>query len=104
MVKVLVTAPAAAERVLDMPEGLSLMEGLRAAGLPVSGECEGSLACSSCHVWIDPDWTARLDPPDAAEEDLLDVAFNLSATSRLSCQIRLAAALDGLRLRLPEAS
>lgn len=104
MVKVIVTAPDGPERALDMAEGLSLMEGLRAAQLPVSGDCEGSLACSSCHVWIDAGWFDRLDPPDAAEEDLLDVVFNLSATSRLSCQIRLAAELDGLRLCLPEAS
>lgn len=103
MVKVTLHAPGAAPQVLHLPEGLSLMEGLRSAGVPITGDCEGSLACSSCHVWIDPDWLGRLDPPGAEEEDLLDVAFNLSPTSRLACQIRIDAALDGLGLSLPRA-
>ena len=103
MVKITVHAPGAAPRELHLPEGLSLMEGLRSAGVAITGDCEGSLACSSCHVWIEPDWLGRLKAPEAEEEDLLDVAFHLSSTSRLACQIRIDAALDGLGLRLPLA-
>ena len=73
----------------------------RAAGLPVKGECEGSVACATCHMIVDPAWAALLDPANEEEETMLDTVFDLTPTSRLSCQIRLTPALDGLRLTLP---
>jgi 2Fe-2S ferredoxin len=79
----------------------SVMQVARAAGLPVAGECNGSMACATCHVIVDAGWTGRLPPPEDDEEATLDTLFNLSPTSRLGCQIRLTEALDGLRLRLP---
>ena len=66
--------------------GLSVMEVLRKADL-IEGECNGSLACATCHVWVDPNWADKLADPLEGEEDMLDVAFYLSPTSRLSCQI-----------------
>lgn len=99
--RVVVVEAGDKEQILDIPAGLSLMEGLRTAGLPLQGECEGSLACSSCHIWMDGAWFERLDPLSPEEEDLLDVTFNLSPTSRLACQIRISAALDGVRVRIP---
>lgn len=82
-------------------DGDSLMQIARAAELPVIGECNGSLACATCHVVVDPDWADRLAPVSEDEEAMLDTVFKLTPTSRLSCQIRLSPALDGLRLSLP---
>lgn len=82
-------------------EGESVMQLARAAGLPMLGECNGSLACATCHVIVDPDWAAKLAPPNDDEEAMLDTVFDLHPTSRLSCQIRLSPALDGIRMSLP---
>lgn len=80
----------------------SIMQIARAAGLPVTGECNGSMACATCHVVVTPEWADRLDPPSDDEEATLDTLFNLSPTSRLGCQIRMTDALDGLIVRLPD--
>ncbi len=89
------------ETVLQGQPGDSVMQLARTAGLPVLGECNGSLACATCHVVVDPAWTDRLPPVSDEEEAMLDTVFDLSPTSRLSCQLRLSEALDGLRARLP---
>ena len=89
------------ETVLQGRSGDSVMQLARAAGLPVLGECNGSLACATCHVVVDPAWSSRLPPVSDEEEAMLDTVFDLSPTSRLSCQLRLSEALDGLRARLP---
>ena len=86
---------------LQGAEGDSVMQLARAAGLPVLGECNGSLACATCHVIVDPDWAGKLPPPNDSEEAMLDTIFELHPTSRLSCQIRLCPELDGIRMRLP---
>lgn len=84
-------------------EGLSVMEVLREAGL-IEGECGGSLACATCHVWVDAAWADRFAPPVEDEEDMLDVAFNLTDRSRLSCQLILGPEHDGLTISLPRNS
>ncbi len=89
------------ETVLTGGAGDSIMQLARAAGLPVLGECNGSLACATCHVIVDDAWTAKLPPISEEEDAMLDTVFDLTPTSRLSCQIRLIDALDGLRVRLP---
>ncbi len=89
------------ETVLQGQPGDSVMQLARTAGLPVLGECNGSLACATCHVVVDPAWSGRLPPVSDEEEAMLDTVFDLSPTSRLSCQLRLSEALDGLRARLP---
>lgn len=72
-------------------------------GLPLEGTCEGQRACATCHVIVDPaDWR-RVGPPGADEDDLLDLAPNAGPTSRLSCQITLTPAMDGLLVRVPGA-
>ena len=70
----------------------------------LEGACEGSLACSTCHVIVEPDFFERLPEPEEEEEDMLDLAFGLTATSRLGCQLRVTEELDGLRVRLPGGS
>ncbi len=89
------------EVLLQGQPGDSIMQLARAAGLPVLGECNGSLACATCHVVVDPAWIGRLPPVSDEEEAMLDTVFDLSPTSRLSCQLRLSDALDGIRARLP---
>ncbi|WP_119168150.1 2Fe-2S iron-sulfur cluster-binding protein [Algihabitans albus] len=89
-------------RTVEAQAGLSVMEALREAGL-IEGECNGSLACATCHVWLNADWFVRLAPPSDGEEDMLDVAFNLSETSRLCCQIFLSQDTDGIVVTLPDA-
>jgi len=101
MIRFSVTDRAGITHVLTGQEGDSVMHVARAADLAVLGECNGSLACATCHVIVDPAWADRLAPIGEDEEAMLDTVFSLSATSRLSCQIRLSAALDGLRVSLP---
>jgi 2Fe-2S ferredoxin len=72
--------------------------------IDIEGACEGSLACSTCHVIVDPDWYETLQEASEDEEDMLDLAFGLTHTSRLGCQIRMSEALDGLVVKLPAAT
>lgn len=81
--------------------GDRLLEVAQAAGMPLEGTCEGQMACSTCHVVIGRDWFGRLPPASEDEEDMLDLAADLAATSRLSCQILLTADLDGMEVRIP---
>jgi ferredoxin len=72
------------------------------AGLPLEGTCEGQMACSTCHVVVAAEWFGKLDAASDDEEDMLDLAAGVTRTSRLSCQIVLTEALDGLEVRVPE--
>ena len=89
------------ERRVEAPDGLSVLEIAHRHGIDLEGACEGSLACATCHVVVDPAWAPRLARPTEDEEDMLDLAFALQKTSRLGCQIVVDAALDGLVVRLP---
>ena len=90
------------ERVTaQAPEGDNLLRVGQAAGMPLEGTCEGQMACSTCHVIVARDWFGRLPRASEDEEDLLDLAAGVRPTSRLSCQIELTAALDGLEVRIP---
>jgi 2Fe-2S ferredoxin len=89
---------------VEAPEGLSVLEIAHRNDIDLEGACEGSLACSTCHVIIDPEWYASLEEPTEDEEDMLDLAFGLAKTSRLGCQIIMSDKLDGLTVRLPEGS
>jgi len=89
---------------VDAPLGLSVLEIAHRHGVDVEGACEGSLACSTCHVIVDKEWFDKLGPASEDEEDMLDLAFGLTHTSRLGCQIRMSEALDGLVVKLPAAT
>ena len=82
--------------------GRRIEEILRDGGLDVAAECGGACACATCHVYIDENWTEKVGPPSAMEEDMLDFAYDIRPNSRLSCQIKVEAGLDGLVLRTPE--
>ena len=88
-------------REVDAPLGLSVLEIAHKHGVDIEGACEGSLACSTCHVIVDPAWFSKLAEPTEDEEDMLDLAFGLTETSRLGCQIVMTEALDGLVVKLP---
>ena len=86
---------------VDAPLGLSVLEIAHKHDIDIEGACEGSLACSTCHVIVDPAWFKKLATPTEDEEDMLDLAFGLTETSRLGCQIVMTAELDGLVVKLP---
>ena len=91
-------------REVEAPLGLSVLEIARRHKIDIEGACEGSLACSTCHVIVDPEWYELLKEPSEDEEDMLDLAFNLTRTSRLGCQIIMSDELGGLAVRLPAAT
>ena len=91
-------------REVDAPLGLSVLEIAHKHGIDIEGACEGSLACSTCHVIVDPEWFDLLKDASEDEEDMLDLAFGLTQTSRLGCQIVITEELDGLTVQLPKAT
>ena len=102
MPKITFVSPDGSERTVEPPAGMTILEISRKYDIDIEGACEGSLACSTCHVIVDGDWYEKLQEPDEDEEDMLDLAFGLTPTSRLGCQIEVTDELDGLRVRLPE--
>lgn len=92
------------ERRVEVPEGRSVMVGAIQNGVRgIEAECGGVLSCATCHVYVAPEWLDRLPPPGEDEEDMLaNTAAERRPESRLSCQIEVKAALDGLRVRIPE--
>src|SRR3954451_16872751 len=91
-------------RDVDAPVGLSVLEIAHRNNIDLEGACEGSLACSTCHVIVDPEWYDALEGASEDEEDMLDLAFRLTHTSRLGCQIKITEELDGLTVTLPTAT
>jgi len=96
--------PDGARREVDAPEGLSVLEIAHKNDIDLEGACEGSLACSTCHVVVDSEWFDKLGDATEEEEDMLDLAFGLTHTSRLGCQITITPELDGLVVTLPSAT
>ena len=92
------------EHVVEVANGLTVMEGARDNNIPgIEADCGGACACSTCHVYIHPDWVEKLPAKDDMEEDMLDCAFEPDpARSRLSCQDKVSDALEGLIVQMPE--
>jgi 2Fe-2S ferredoxin len=91
------------EHVVDAPEGLTVMEAAVKNAIPgIDADCGGACACSTCHVYVDPAWLDRLPRKESMEEDMLDFAYQPQPNSRLTCQLKITAALDGLIVRMPE--
>lgn len=101
---IFVSADGQERHEVDAPVGLSVLEIAHRNDIDIEGACEGSLACSTCHVIVEPVHFDKLDEASEEEEDMLDLAFGLTQTSRLGCQIRMTEALDGLTVRLPAAT
>ena len=93
---------AGENHALEALEGWRVMEVIRDWGLNIKAECGGAMACATCHVYVDEAWREATGKPSAMEESMLDFAEEVEPNSRLSCQIRVSDALDGLIVRLPE--
>lgn len=91
------------EHTVDLSPGMSLLEGALKFAIPgIDGDCGGSCACATCHIYLDPDWFEKCGPRDELEADMLDFAFDVSEFSRLACQVRITDEMDGLIVRTPE--
>ena len=91
------------EHQVDVPLGFSVMEGAVKNGLPgIEADCGGACACATCHVLIGQEWAVKLGGPSVMEESMLEFAIGATGESRLSCQIEVSDALDGLVVRMPE--
>ena len=89
------------DKEVDAPAGSTLLDVAQAAGQPLEGACEGQMACSTCHVIVDPKDFERLPPASEEEDDLFDLAWGVMRTSRLACQIMLSDELDTLTVKMP---
>ena len=89
------------ELTVKAPLGNTILDIAHANDIDIEGACEGCMACSTCHVVVEPDWYKKLAAPSEDEEDMLDLVFGLTRTSRLGCQIEITKEMDGLRVQLP---
>jgi 2Fe-2S ferredoxin len=102
MTKITYKDAAGASRTVDAQDGSTVMEtAIRNAVPGIEAECGGACACATCHVYVDDAWTEIVGKPSQMEEDMLDFAFEVRPTSRLSCQIKVAPNLDGLVVTTP---
>jgi len=91
------------EHVVDAPIGQTVMEAAVKNAVPgIDADCGGACACATCHVYVDEAWREKTGTPEQMEEDMLDFAFDVRPASRLSCQIKVTDALDGLVVRIPD--
>ena len=91
------------EHVVDGENGMSVMETAVKNMVPgIDADCGGACACATCHVYLQGDWVDKLGERSEMEEDMLDFAFEVQDSSRLSCQIRVSDEIDGLVLKVPE--
>lgn len=102
MVAITFIQPDGSSQVVSAKSGMTVMEAARLANVPgIEAECGGACACATCHVYVSADWVAKAGKAAAMEEDMLDFAFDVRPESRLSCQIKVTDALDGLVLTVP---
>merc|ERR1719189_2231166 len=92
------------EQIIEAEVGKSLLDVAHANEIDLEGACEASLACSTCHVILDDNTYDKLEEPTDDEYDMLDLAFGLTQTSRLGCQVEVTKELEGIRIKLPEAT
>ncbi len=103
MPRIVFIEPDGARREIDAPAGVTLMQTARQHGVRgIVAQCGGACACATCHVYVAPQWMAKLPPREDMEEGMLESAWEPRPNSRLSCQIHLTAALDGLEVTVPE--
>ena len=90
------------ELTVEAPLGNTILDIAHANDIDIEGACEGAMACSTCHLIVSADWYEKLPDASEEEEDMLDLAYGLTKTSRLGCQITVTADLDGLVLKVPD--
>lgn len=92
------------EHVIDVPAGNSVMEGAVKNAIPgIDADCGGACACATCHVYVDEAWVGKTGESSSMEQSMLDFANDVESNSRLSCQIKVTAELDGLVVRMPKS-
>ena len=102
MAKITFIQPDGKTSVVEAKPGLTVMEAAKANDVAgIEAECGGACACATCHVYVDAAWRDKVGKAEAMEEDMLDFAFDVREESRLACQIKVTAALDGLIVRVP---
>jgi len=102
MAKITFIQPDGQTQTVEAEAGLTVMEAAKLANVPgIEAECGGACACATCHVYVDEPWREKTGKPSDMEEDMLDFAFDVREESRLSCQIRVTADIDGLVVRVP---
>ena len=90
-------------KTIEVESGLSVMEGAIQNDIPgIDADCGGSMACATCHVYVEEKWLNKIQKAEEAEEDMIDMAFEPKKNSRLSCQIIVNEELDGLEVTTPE--
>ena len=90
------------KHIVEVPNNMSVMEGAIQNNIPgIDADCGGSMACATCHVYVDEKWFNKLEKKDESEEDMLDMAYQPNKFSRLSCQLLVSDKLDGLIVRMP---
>jgi ferredoxin, 2Fe-2S len=102
MAKITFVQPDGSQQTVEAADGVTVMEAAkvnRIAG--IEAECGGACACATCHIYVDAAWVDQAGKPASMEEDMLDFAFDVRPESRLSCQIKVTAALDGLVVQVP---
>ena len=103
MAKITYIDHAGESRTIEAENGSTVMENAIKNSIPgIEAECGGACACATCHVYVDEAWTEIVGKPSPMEEDMLDFGFDVKSNSRLSCQIKVSAELDGLIVRTPE--
>jgi 2Fe-2S ferredoxin len=103
MARITFIQPDGTEQTVDGEPGLTVMEVAKMNLIDgIEAECGGACACATCHVFVDDAWKEKTGAPNQMEEDMLDFAYDVRPTSRLSCQIRITPELDGLIVRVPE--
>jgi 2Fe-2S ferredoxin len=102
MPNIIFVTPDGTEHNVAVENGTTVMEAGRDANLGIEGTCGGCLSCATCHVIVDARWFSKTGAPGEDELDMLDLAFGLSETSRLGCQIEMSDDLDGLKVAVPE--
>ena len=102
MAKIIYIEHTNKKHIVEVPNNMSIMEGAVQNNIPgIDADCGGSMACATCHVYIDEKWFDKLKKKDEGEEDMLDMAYQPNKFSRLSCQLIISNELDGLILRMP---
>ena len=90
------------EHIVEVPNNMSVMEGAIQNNIHgIDADCGGSMACATCHVYVDEKWFNKLEKKEEGEEDMLDMAYQPNKFSRLSCQLLVSDELDGLIVRMP---
>ena len=102
MAKITYIQPEGKSQIIDVSNGLSVMEGAVQNDIPgIDADCGGGMACATCHVYVTDEWFNKLPKKEDGEEDMLDMAFEPKQNSRLSCQLVVSDELDGLVVNIP---